>query len=231
MTATDSRLALVERFFAGTGDTYDFMVNVTTVGGDRRWKRRIAAAIPPGSARILDLACGTGISTLSLARAHPASHIVGVELRDEYLDIARAKVQRLGLTTVSFVTSRAEDYRSAAPFDAIVSSYLAKYADLPVLVKNARTMLADDGLFLMHDFTYPANAVLAAVWRLHFRVLQVVGGRLYPGWREIFYGLPELVARTRWVEDLEAALHANGFRDIRRDVLTAYGATLVTARK
>ncbi len=34
LTETESRLALVERFFSGTGDSYDFMVNATTFGGD-----------------------------------------------------------------------------------------------------------------------------------------------------------------------------------------------------
>ena len=38
----DSRLELIERLFAGTGTTYDFMVNAATFGIDRLWKRRIA---------------------------------------------------------------------------------------------------------------------------------------------------------------------------------------------
>jgi len=55
-----SRLELVERFFAGTAKSYDFIVDATTLGADRRWKRAIVGAIPAGARRILDLASGTG---------------------------------------------------------------------------------------------------------------------------------------------------------------------------
>jgi demethylmenaquinone methyltransferase/2-methoxy-6-polyprenyl-1,4-benzoquinol methylase len=63
----DERLELIERFFRGTGSTYDFMVAAATFGIDDRWKRRIVERIPGGAERILDLACGTGISTLAIA--------------------------------------------------------------------------------------------------------------------------------------------------------------------
>jgi predicted TPR repeat methyltransferase len=91
---SDPRLALVERFFRGTGGSYDTVVNVATFGIDRLWKRRIVSQIPAGAGRILDLACGTGISTIAIARRFPNSRIVGVELREEYLALARHKVRR-----------------------------------------------------------------------------------------------------------------------------------------
>ena len=227
----ESRLALVERFFSGTGDSYDFMVNATTFGGDRRWKRRIIEFIPTDAERVLDFACGTGISTLAIADRRPGCQVVGVELRDEYLDVARTKVRNRGIENVDLVLSRAEDYVSAQTVDCIVSFYLAKYADLPRLVANAHLMLKPGGVFLMQDFTYPSNSLLAALWRLHFKALQTVGSSIWPSWREIFFGLPELIEKTRWVEDLTEALEANGFSDIRKEVLTAYGSTLVLARK
>lgn len=226
---SDPRLALVERFFRGTGDTYDLVVNVATFGIDALWKRRIVAEIPAGAARILDLACGTGISTLAIARRFPQSRIVGVELRDEYLARAREKVHRRRLRNVELVLSRAEDYRSSEPFDCITSSYLAKYADLPVLVGNCRNMLKAGGVLLMHDFTFPPSRALVAVWRLYFKALQTIGGVLLPGWREIYYGLPRLIEETRWVPELQQALAENGFRNIRTQYLTAYGSAIVCA--
>jgi demethylmenaquinone methyltransferase/2-methoxy-6-polyprenyl-1,4-benzoquinol methylase len=228
--AVDPRLALIERFFAGTGSSYDFMVNVATFGIDRLWKRRIVERIPPGAERILDLACGTGISTLAIARRFPGSRIVGVELRDEYLAIARAKLQRLGLDRVELVLGRAEDYRSPEPFDCICSSYLAKYADLERLVPNCRAMLKPGGVLVMHDFTFPPNRMLVAVWRLYFKLLRTIGGAFYPAWREIYHGLPRLIEESRWLPELERHLRVSGFAAVRTDYLTAYGSAIVTAR-
>ncbi len=46
----DPKLELVQRFFSGTGESYDFMVNFATLGIDRLWKRKIVDLIPPYSA-------------------------------------------------------------------------------------------------------------------------------------------------------------------------------------
>jgi demethylmenaquinone methyltransferase / 2-methoxy-6-polyprenyl-1,4-benzoquinol methylase len=231
VSKADPRLALVERFFRGTGSTYDLVVNVATFGIDRLWKRRIVALVPTQATRILDLACGTGISTLAIARRFPNAQVVGVELREEYLAIARGKVRRLRLPNVELVLSRAEDYRPEEPFDCITSSYLAKYAELSVLVRNCRAMLKDGGVVLMHDFTFPPKRHLVVLWRIYFKALQSIGGALLPGWREIYHGLPRLIEETRWVTELEQALAEYGFSDIRTEYLTAYGSAIVSARK
>lgn len=230
-TPDDGRVALVERFFRGTGSSYDVMVHAATFGIDRLWKRRLVSLVPPDARRVLDLASGTGISTLAIAKRRPQCHVVGVELRDEYLEIARAKLRRRGAGNIELVLGRAEDYRSEVPFDCISSSYLAKYADLPLLCSNAFAMLNPNGVFLAHDFTYPPKAHLVRLWRLYFGILQVVGSRLFPSWREIYYGLPALIERSTWVEDIQSALAEAGFTDIRREDLTLYGSAIVSARK
>ena len=227
----DPRLALVERFFRGTGSTYDRVVDLATFGIDRRWKRRIVRMIPPDAARICDLACGTGISTLAIARAFPRATVIGVELREEYLALARAKLARLGIANVELVLSRAEDYRPSTPFDCVAASYLAKYADLPRLVAGCRAMLKDGGLLLMHDFTFPPGRARIALFRAYFWALQRVGRALLPQWREIYYGLPALIEGTRWLPELQDALRAGGFRDIRVEHLTLYGSAIVSARR
>ena len=207
------------------------MVNFATLGIDRLWKRRMVDLIPPDSTRVLDLACGTGISTLAIANRYPNCKVVGVELRDEYLALARAKAQKSGSRNVEFVLSRAEDYRSPEVFDCVTSSYLAKYADLKRLIPSIRDLLKKDGVLIMHDFTFPPKAYLVGIWRCYFWLLQRLGSRLYPAWREIYYGLPDLIEHSRWVEELPQVLWENEFRTIQLKYLTAYGSAIITARK
>lgn len=231
MNTADPRLERVHRFFNGTGATYDFMVNAATFGIDRLWKKQILRRVPPRPGRILDLACGTGISTRSLARRFPGCRIVGVELRPEYLDIAREKIKRTGLSNVRLVLSRAEDFRTEEPFDCITSSYLAKYADLETLTRNARDMLKPNGVLIMHDFTFPPKKYLVRIWRAYFWALQTVASPLFPSWRKIYHGLPKLIEETQWTAELLRRLRENGFRRIRLDYLTAYGSAIVSAEK
>jgi len=225
------RLELVERLFDGTGATYDGMVQWATLGIDRHWKRRIVAAIPSTARRVLDLACGTGISTFAIARARPDCEVVGVELRDEYLAFARAKLRREPLPNVSFVLSRAEEFRSDIAFDCISSSYLAKYADLPRLIRANAAMLAPGGTLLMHDFTLPPVAFLRGVWRAYFAIMQRTVARAMPAWQEIYYGLPRLIESTCWLEELPPLLRTHAFEHVRVEYFTLYGSALVSARK
>ncbi len=229
--SSDPRMELVHRFFKGTEGTYDAMVHYATFGIDGRWKRRIINRLPRHPERILDLACGTGISTFAIARQFPDCRVVGVELRSEYLDIAKRKIQQLGLRNVEFVLSRAEEYRSSEPFDAVVSSYLAKYADLKKLIPLSKDLLKAGGVVVMHDFTFPPKAYLVPIWRLYFRGLQQVCNVFFPPWREIAYGLPKLIEATRWIPELTEALRDSEFQAIRLEYLTAYGAAVVTAKK
>jgi demethylmenaquinone methyltransferase / 2-methoxy-6-polyprenyl-1,4-benzoquinol methylase len=227
----DTRLELVDRLFTGTGQTYDSMVHWATFGIDRLWKRRMLELIPHGDGPVLDLACGTGISTLSIARRFPHRQVIGVELRDEYLQFAREKVRRESLDNVELVLCRAEDFHSTTVFDCITSSYLAKYADLPLLTRNCREMLGDGGVLMMHDFTYPPKPALVALFRLYFMVMKQTVARAFPAWQEIYDGLPRLIEQTRWLEELEASLARERFVDVRREYLTVYGSAIVRAVK
>ena len=222
---------IVHRFFDGTGATYDRVVRLCTYGADTWWKHSMLGRIPKGSKTILDQACGTGILTIKIARRFPLCRVTGVDMEEEYLAVARKKVLLLGLTNVDFIAGRAEDVFLDRHFDCICSSYLAKYADLNVLVARAKSMLREGGRVIMHDFTYPRIRAFVAVWRLHFVLLQTVGPRLYPEWQPAFDGLPALLSQSTWVEDLAALLQANGFSNINVDSLSFGAAAIVTGKK
>src|SRR3990172_8418800 len=226
---SDRRLALVERFFSGTGSTYDHIVNLCTLGIDNLWKECILRKLPTPR-RVMDLACGTGILTMAIARKFPDCHVIGVELREEYLEIAKRKAKESKLANLEFLLGRAEDLVLNDSFDCITSSYLAKYADLKPLVRNMAQMLGKGGLLLFHDFTYPSHAALAAGWELYFKLLQRIGSWRYPEWKTIFYGLPELVRRTTWVHDLKVAMQENGLSEIELEYLTLGASAIMTGR-
>jgi demethylmenaquinone methyltransferase/2-methoxy-6-polyprenyl-1,4-benzoquinol methylase len=222
---------LVRRFFSGTGTTYDQIVNLCTLGFDRLWKQKIIEKIPQGSLRIMDQACGTGILTIRIARRFPQSRIIGVDVTEEYLRIARMKVQAQGLGNVEFVLGRAEEVQQEGGLDCITSSYLAKYAEMETLVGNIKTMLRDGGRVIMHDFTYPSNRVFARLWGFYFKLLQTLGSWKYPHWKTVFAELPGFLKEADWTNELVNTLQEKGFSDITVESLTWGTAAIVTARK
>jgi len=230
LTKERKGLDLVQHFFPGTGATYDNMVNLCTFGFDLWWKRKILEKIPVGSRRIMDQACGTGILTFKIARRFPQGEVVGVDVQEEYLDIAKRKARELGLKNVQFILGRAEDVYVERNFDCITSSYLSKYADLRSLIRNVKKMLHPGAILILHDFSYPSNHGFARIWEFYFRILQAMGRWKYPQWSKIFDGLPEVILETTWVKELISLLRENGFSDITQQSLTLGTSTIITAR-
>jgi demethylmenaquinone methyltransferase/2-methoxy-6-polyprenyl-1,4-benzoquinol methylase len=195
------------------------MVELGTFCIDRWWKKKIVDKIPTAPRYILDQACGTGILTFEIARRFPACRAVGVELHEEYITIAREKAAARHLNNVAFIVGRAEEVFLNTSFDCITSSYLAKYAEIGKLVRNAKKMLRAQGVLIVHDFTYPPGRMFARLWELYFRILQTAGSRIYPQWC------------TAWVTELIETLQINGFADITLEPLTCGTSALVTAKK
>ncbi len=59
--------------------------------------------------RILDFGCGSGASSVTLARMFPATEIVGVELDESLLQVARARAQYYRFKNIGFHASPAPD--------------------------------------------------------------------------------------------------------------------------
>lgn len=90
--------SLLVELFSETANSYDRMVRMATLGMDLWWKRQMINILPSGKEfrRILDIGCGTGISTFTLVKRFPDAEIVGIDLASSYLDVAREKSNRNG---------------------------------------------------------------------------------------------------------------------------------------
>jgi len=220
---------LAEQFFSGNAATYDQIARFSTLGLDGFWKRKILNKIPKTSNRIIEQASGTGILTCKIARRLPKCRITGVELHEEYLNIARKKARQL--TNVEFIHGRAEEVVLEGEFDCIASAYLAKYVELDLLVVHARKMLREGGVLIMHELTRPTNLLFLALWKMHFKFLQTYGKWKHPEWDIAFRNLPLLLEKTQWVDELARALRANEFVDIKVEYLAFGASVIVSARK
>jgi len=219
---------LARRFFTGTSSTYDRVVRITTFGQDHRWKKAILDMIPKNSDQnVLDLACGTGI--LSLAIAKKVSSVAGIDLIEESVGIARDKAASNNTGNTSFIVSAAETIPYAEKqFDLVTASYLPKYGDLEQIVVEIARVLKPNGRMVMHDFAYPSNFFMKVLWKIHFKILRLAG-RFVPSWKDVFFELDNVIYRSRWIDELRTALLRNHFKEIQIRRLTFGTAAIVSA--
>jgi demethylmenaquinone methyltransferase/2-methoxy-6-polyprenyl-1,4-benzoquinol methylase len=221
---------LVFRLFAGTGATYDEVVERATLGLDSRWKRAILERMR-APRRVLDLASGTGIVSLAIASRFPGCEVTGVELQPEYCRIAEERARAGGFADrVRFVCAAAEEAPlEPAHYDHAVTSYLPKYARLDVLVPRLEAALVPGGRLVFHDFTQPADPRAAARAEEQLAACLALAEARAPEWVTIFRELPGIIRRTTWVEDLLAALRRGRWAEIGCEPLSMGCAAIVSA--
>jgi SAM-dependent methyltransferase len=77
---------------------------------------------------VLDVGCGTGLSTRTAARAAVDGTALGVDLGERMLDLARARSEAEGLTNVTYVQADAQVHPfDAASRDLVISEFGAMF--------------------------------------------------------------------------------------------------------
>jgi len=166
------------------------------------------AQAKPGIA-VLDVGCGTGFTSLALARA--GAKVTGVDISKPMLGLARERAAKAGLD-ISFVEADASIYSFAPEFDLIFSRFGVMFFDAPVAAfANMRTALKPGGRMAFICWRTPpenpwASAPLLAA--KPFLPEQPPPDPLAPG--------PFAFADAKRVEDI---LSRGGFSDIRIEKL------------
>ncbi len=206
--ANESPKNLVPKFFDDTANTYDKIAVWCTLSKDKYWKNEIVSHIT-NAKLILDLACGTGILTRKIAEKFPNSEIIGVDITESYLELAKKNSSLY--ENISYVFQDAEKLHLDSKFDCITSSYIPKYCDAKILVKRCVEHLNQGGKIIFHDFTYPKNFVHRKLWGFYFVILNFVG-LFIPSWKEAFKKLPKLIKSSTWVSSYADAMRENGLK-------------------
>src|SRR5215218_9390108 len=120
-------------------------------------------AEPP--ARVLDVACGTGWSSIAMAQAYAKITVDGVDLDHDAISAARGNAERAGVADrVRFSITDAADLGGAGGYDLVTIFEALHDMARPVeALSAARRVLAEDGTVLVVDglvaeeFTVPAS--------------------------------------------------------------------------
>lgn len=171
---------------------------------------------------MLELASGTGVLSSMLARS--GKNVTGIDFTFEYLRASKNKRH----TDIAQGTAEILPYRSEL-FDAVVSSYLAKYVNVQQVINECWRVLRPGGIAVFHDFTYPKGAI-RVLWNTHFALLRVTG-RLIPSWRQVFEQLDSVIKNSDWVSQITRILQSRGFQKVERKYYTADTAAIVSAEK
>jgi ubiquinone/menaquinone biosynthesis C-methylase UbiE len=174
--------AVLEAFRSGKGVPYaDYPADFVEGQGDMNRTQFVnllasewLAAMPDvderlrsGSARVADVACGTGWSSIAMAKGYPEVRVDGIDLDPASIEVARRAAESEGVTDrVDFMVRDAADPQLAGRYDLVTVFEAIHDMARPVdALRAMRGLLAEGGVALVADervadeFTAPGDEV------------------------------------------------------------------------
>jgi tRNA (cmo5U34)-methyltransferase len=120
-----------------------------------RLQSETAAATGSGGSRLLELGTGTGETALRVLERHPGAALVGVDVSEDMLAVARER-----LPDASLRVARLEDTLPEGPFDVVFSALCVHHlrgAAKADLFARVAAVLAPGGRFVVGDVVVPED--------------------------------------------------------------------------
>jgi len=157
--------AEVAAMFDEVAPRYDLTNSVLSLGQDRGWRRAVrdALRLQPGE-RVLDLAAGTGTSSVALART--GARVVGCDFSLGMLQVGARAGRQSGPDAVDLVAGDALRLPFAdESFDAVTISFgLRNTADADRALRELLRVTRPGGRLVVCEFSHPTWAPFRTVY-------------------------------------------------------------------
>ena len=196
----------VREMFDNIAPKYDLLNHTLSMNIDRIWRRRVVRIVCRSRPhRILDVATGTGDLAIEMARRIRDVHVLGVDLSEKMLDVARCKVAARGLDErVVLDVGDAEHLRVS---DASV--------DLEAGLREMARTIKPGGKVVILEFSRPRNRLFRVLYEFYtYKILPRIGGMVSKDKRAYEY-LPASVGEFPAPAEFMSMMERAGFRGCR----------------
>ena len=211
----------VEQMFDNIAPTYDRLNHILSFNIDKLWRRRVVRILRKSNPdMVMDMATGTGDLAIAMARRIKDVHILGIDLSEEMLAVARQKIESEG------VSDRIEVKKGDAENLTFVDSETMDAATVAFGVRNFENLekglaeiyrtLRTGGKLIVLEFSIPRNPLVRWVYAQYsHRLLPRIGAMLSKD-RQAYDYLPDSIVEFASPERFMEILQGVGFSKCRR---------------
>ena len=172
----------VREMFDSIAPSYDKLNHVLSMNVDKLWRRHALKEIVDGSAQqILDVACGTGDSTISIAKAAgEGSTVTGVDISEGMIALVQGKAEKAGVADridLKVADGEALPYGDGT-FDRVTCAFgIRNFEHKEKGLEEFLRILRPGGKAVILELSVPQNKVVRWAYDLYFtRLLPRIGG-------------------------------------------------------
>ena len=225
----------VEKMFNNIASHYDKLNHTLSLGIDRLWRNQAIDTLKTHKPEsLLDMATGTGDFAILAAERLKPKHIIGADISEEMMEMARHKVNQKGLEkTISF---KHEDCMGLSfednTFDAVTIAYGARnFENLDKGLQEMFRVLKPDGHLLLLELASPKSFPMKQLFWLYSHIMIPFIGRLFSRDIKAYQYLTNSVQAFPQGEVMEQIIKKSGFREVRWKRYTFGICTMYLATK
>ena len=210
----------VREMFDNIAPTYDTLNHVLSMNVDKLWRRHALKEIVDGTPqRILDVACGTGDSTISIAKAAgEGSEVTGVDISEGMMALVQGKAEKAGVAGrigLAVADGEALPYADGT-FDRVTCAFgIRNFEHKEQGLSEFRRVLKPGGKAVILELSVPQNRVVRWAYDLYFTHLLPAIGGVVSGDKAAYRYLPASVHRFPAPQEFCRMMELAGFTGVR----------------
>ena len=210
----------VQQMFDHIAPTYDKLNHLMSLSVDKAWRRQALREIIDGTPqRILDVACGTGDSTIAIARAAAeGSEVVGADISEGMMALVQGKAEKAGVADrikLQMADGEALPYEEGS-FDRVTCAFgIRNFEHKEKGLSEFLRVLRPGGKTVILELSVPCSRVVRWGYDLYFtNLLPRIGGAV-SGDKAAYRYLPASVHQFPAPKDFCRMLEEAGFTGVR----------------
>lgn len=216
--------------FNNISGTYDFLNHFMSLGIDILWRRKAIRSLKSIRPRVmLDVATGTGDFAFEAIKILQPEKIIGVDISDGMLDVARKKIRERNLQHVFSVELGDSEglHFNDDHFDAITVAFgVRNYENLEKGLADMYRVLKPGGKMVILEFSKPRAFPVKQGYNLYFKYITPLLGKLFSKDQRAYEYLPESVAAFPDGEDFIRLMDKVGFKETK-DIRLTFGISAI----
>lgn len=225
----------VEKMFDTISGNYDNLNRIISFGSDIKWRNKILQMILKKSPEsILDVATGTGDLAIKFARKSKATKIIGLDISEGMLSVAKKKISDTILSEkVEFIKGDSEALPfSTNSYDAITVSFgIRNFENLEKGLSEIYRVLKPKGLFIILETSIPAKFPFKQGYLFYTKRVLPIIGKIFSKDKFAYTYLSESASVFPYGKKLNNILLKIGFIEVDNKPQTFGVATIYTASK